>query len=47
MFDIESDADDAFAAFTVEGDEGDALPETDSRVEAVEYSFSAEGLAGG
>jgi hypothetical protein len=47
VFDIDSDADDAFAAFTVEGDEGDELPETDGRVEAVEYSFSAEALAAG
>jgi hypothetical protein len=47
VFDIDSDADDAFAAFTVEGDEGDGLPETDERVEAVEYSFSAEALAPG
>jgi len=47
VFDIESDADDAFAAFTVEGDEGEALPETDSRVETVEYSFSADGLQAG
>jgi hypothetical protein len=47
VFDIDSDADDALAAFTVEGDDGDELPETDERVEAVEYSFSAEALAAG
>ena len=47
VFDIESDAEDAFAAFTVEGDEGEGPPETDSRVEALDYSFSAEGLQAG
>ena len=47
IFDIDSDADDAFAAFTVEGDEGDDLPETDEQVEAAEYSFTAEGLTAG
>ena len=47
VFDIDSDADDAFATFTVEGDEGDGLPETDKSVEAVEYSFTAEGLTTG
>jgi hypothetical protein len=47
VFDIDSDADDAFAAFTVEGDEGGELPDTDEQVEAVEYTFSAEGLTAG
>ena len=47
VYDIDSEAEDAYAAFTVEGDEGDGLPETDSRVEAVEYSFSGEALAAG
>ncbi len=47
VFDIESDAADAFAAFTVEGDDTAELPETDERIEAAEYSFSAEALAAG
>ena len=47
VFDIDSDAEDAFAAFTVEGDGDEGLPETDSSVEAVDYSFNAEGLQAG
>lgn len=44
IFDIEGDQ---FTAFTVEGDEGEGLPETDGRVEAVDYSFNAEELEAG
>ncbi|MGH2836989.1 MAG: hypothetical protein ACRDJY_01415 [Thermoleophilaceae bacterium] len=47
VFDIDGEAADAFAAFTVEGDDGGGLPDTDSRVEAVDYSFNAEGLQAG
>ncbi len=47
VFDLDSDAQDAFAEFTVEGDDGAELPETDSQVEAVEYSFNADGLETG
>ena len=47
VFDIESDADDAFAEFTVEGDGGEDLPETDGTVEAREYSFTGDGLTAG
>jgi hypothetical protein len=43
-FDIESDAATPYAEFTVEGDEGESLPETEARVEASEYTFTAESL---
>lgn len=43
-FDIEGDAEQPYAEFTVEGDESDSLPETDARIEASEYEFSAEAL---
>jgi hypothetical protein len=46
-FDIESDAAEPYAEFTVEGDEGPGLDEVPARVEATEYSFSAEGLESG
>ena len=36
-----------YAEFTVEGDEGDALPDVDATIEAVEYDFTADGLAPG
>ena len=47
VFDIESDADDAYAEFTVEGDEGEDLPDTDGAIEAREYSFTANELTAG
>lgn len=47
VFDIEGSQDEPWAEFTVEGDEGEGLPETDGRVEATEYAFSAEQLAAG
>lgn len=47
VFDIESDADDAYAEFTVEGDGGEELAETDGTVEAREYSFTGAGLTAG
>ena len=46
-FDIESDAPEPFAEFTVEGDEGAGLDEVAARVEASEYTFTAEGLKAG
>jgi hypothetical protein len=46
-FDIESDADKPYAEFTVEGDDGAALPEVPARVEATEYAFEAEALESG
>ena len=47
VFDIDSDADDAYAEFTVEGDGGEELPSTDGTIEAVEYSFETSGLTAG
>ena len=44
LFDLEGNAN---AAFTVEGDGGADLPETDGRIEAVEYSFNSEDLQTG
>ena len=47
IFDIEGQGEQSFAEFTVEGDDGDDLPETDGRVEAREYSFTGSDLTAG
>jgi hypothetical protein len=47
VFDIEGRQDEPWAEFTVEGDEGEGLPETDGRVEATEYAFESEELEAG
>jgi hypothetical protein len=47
IFDIEGEGEKSFAEFTVEGEEGEALPETDGKVEAREYSFTGSDLTAG
>ena len=47
IFDLEGEGESAYATFTVEGDEQGGLPETDGRVEAVDYSFNVEELGTG
>jgi hypothetical protein len=42
--DIEGKGPEPYAEFSVEGDEGEALPETDARVAASEYTFKTESL---
>ena len=46
-FDIEGEGPEPFAEFTVEGDEGADLPETDAVIEAVDYDFNATGVQAG
>jgi hypothetical protein len=46
-FDIEGTGPDSSAEFTVEGDEGPALPEVQATVEAKDYSFRATALEAG
>jgi len=47
VFDIQGEADEPWAEFTVEDAEGEGLPETDGRVEAIEYAFDSEELEAG
>ena len=47
IFDIEGEGEKSFAEFTVEGEEGEELPETDGKVEAREYSFTGSDLTAG
>jgi hypothetical protein len=47
VFDMESDAREPYAVFTVEGDEGAGLDEVPASVEASEYTFRADGLRSG
>ncbi len=46
-FDIEGSGPRPYAAFTVEGDEGEPLPEVPAVVEAVEYDFNTQELQAG
>ena len=45
--DIDADSPAPYAAFTVEGDEGESLEEVPATVEAVDYKFTATGLEAG
>jgi hypothetical protein len=47
VFDIEGEGPPPYAAFTVEGDEGEALPEVPAVIEALEYDFNAQELQAG
>ena len=46
-FDVEGKGPQPYAEFTVEGDEGEALPEVPAVIEAVDYDFSAGQLEAG
>jgi hypothetical protein len=46
-FDIEGKGKTPYAEFTVEGDEGDGLPEVQAVIEASEYDFTSAGLDAG
>jgi hypothetical protein len=46
-YDVEGEGATPYAEFTVEGDEGDALPEVPAEVEAVDYDFNATALEAG
>jgi hypothetical protein len=46
-YDIEGAGSTPYAEFTVEGDEGDALPEVPATIEAVEYDFEGTQLDAG
>ncbi len=46
-FDIDGEGPQPYAEFTVEGDEGESLPEVPAVIEAVEYDFNAEELQAG
>jgi hypothetical protein len=46
-FDIDGSGPKPYAEFTVEGDEGPALPEVPATIEAVDYDFTASGLKPG
>ena len=46
-FDIEGVGPQPYAQFTVEGDEGESLPEVSAAIEAVEYDFNAQELQAG
>ena len=46
-FDIEGKGPQPYAEFTVEGEEGDALPEVPAVIEALEYDFNASELQAG
>ena len=46
-FDFEGTGPQPYAEFTVEGDEGDALPEVPAVIEAVDYDFNAMELEAG
>jgi hypothetical protein len=46
-FDTEGKGDTPYAEFTVEGDEGEALPEVAATIEAVDYDFNASALGPG
>ena len=46
-FDIEGTGPQPYAEFTVEGDEGDALPEVPAVIEALDYDFNASELQAG
>ena len=45
--DIDAQSPAPYAAFTVEGDEGESLEEVPAKVEAVDYDFTATGLEAG
>ena len=45
--DIDADSPAPYAAFTVEGDEGESLEKVPATVEAVDYKFTATGLEAG
>jgi hypothetical protein len=46
-FDVEGEGPRPYAEFTVEGDEGESLPEVPAVIEAVEYDFVAQELQAG
>jgi hypothetical protein len=46
-FDIDGSGERPYAEFTVEGDEGESLPEVSATIEAVEYDFNASALQAG
>jgi plastocyanin len=46
-FDIQGKGPEPYAAFTVEGDEGEALPDVPAVIEAVDYDFNATELQAG
>lgn len=46
-FDIEGSGPEPYAEFTVEGDEGESLPDVSATVEAVDYDFNATALEAG
>jgi hypothetical protein len=46
-YDVEGEGQTPYAEFTVEGDEGEALPDVPAEIEAVDYDFTATDLEAG